>query len=166
MSRFLKGVCTSTLRLLAPVRYERVSWSLCVPVRYKCVSWSLCAGERSLTFHAGGGGSHHGGSRMPRLVVVHPSRDEDDDEHSAGRKQRGSFNSLLLLEAHELSMHEDPLDQDGDPTSPTDSDGDSHRHHHHHGGRDHGSEGGQRFRGGLVGSVGTLDAIHYGRRQH
>jgi hypothetical protein len=25
---------------------------------------------------------------------------------SAGKKQRGSFNSLLLLEAHELSMHE------------------------------------------------------------
>ena len=48
---------------------------------------------------------------MPRLVVVHPSHDEDENcISSAGRKQRGSFNSLLLLEAHELSLREDPLE--------------------------------------------------------
>jgi hypothetical protein len=38
---------------------------------------------------------------------VHPQHDEEENcVQSAGKKQRGSFNSLLLLEAHELSMHE------------------------------------------------------------
>ena len=43
---------------------------------------------------------------LPRLVVVHPSHDEEEENciSSAGRKQRGSMNSLLLLEAHKLSM--------------------------------------------------------------
>uniref|UniRef100_A0A7S0SWG3 Uncharacterized protein n=1 Tax=Mantoniella antarctica TaxID=81844 RepID=A0A7S0SWG3_9CHLO len=57
-------------------------------------------------------GSTHGapGERgtmmpIPRLVVVHPFHDEDDNCISAaGKKQRGSFNSLLLLEAHRLSV--------------------------------------------------------------
>ena len=43
-----------------------------------------------------------------RLVIVHPSNDEDNCISSAGRKQRGSFNSLLLLEAHDLSMASSP----------------------------------------------------------
>ena len=38
--------------------------------------------------------------------MVHPSHDEEEENciSSAGRKQRGSMNSLLLLEAHMLSM--------------------------------------------------------------
>ena len=45
------------------------------------------------------------------MVVVHPSNDEDENSiTSAGRKQRGSFNSLLLLEAQALSMLENPLE--------------------------------------------------------
>ena len=48
----------------------------------------------------------------PRVVVVHGVGDADDDcAASAGRKQRGSFSSLLLLEAHELSTG-----GDGSPT--------------------------------------------------
>lgn len=40
----------------------------------------------------------------PRVVVVHVGNDDDETRAaSAGRKQRGSFSSLLLLEAHELS---------------------------------------------------------------
>jgi len=40
----------------------------------------------------------------PRVVVVHVGNDDDEGcAASAGRKQRGSFSSLLLLEAHELS---------------------------------------------------------------
>ena len=65
------------------------------------------AGERALAFAATAACY----PRMPRMVVVHPSHDEDENcVSSAGRKQRGSFNSLLLLEAHELSMREDPLE--------------------------------------------------------
>jgi hypothetical protein len=39
------------------------------------------------------------------VVVVHPAEDDETacDAASAGRKQRGSFNSLLLLEAAKLS---------------------------------------------------------------
>ena len=42
---------------------------------------------------------------LPRVVVVHGVDGDEDDlcTESAGRKQRGSFSSLLLLEAHELS---------------------------------------------------------------
>ena len=39
----------------------------------------------------------------PRVVVVHVDGDDEGCVASAGRKQRGSFSSLLLLEAHELS---------------------------------------------------------------
>jgi len=53
------------------------------------------------------GESTHGvageGKVPPRLVVVHPSNDEENWISSAGRKQRGSCNSLLLLEAHNLA---------------------------------------------------------------
>ena len=48
----------------------------------------------------------------PRVVVVHVGNDDDEGcAASAGRKQRGSFSSLLLLEAHELST------LDGSPNS-------------------------------------------------
>ena len=48
----------------------------------------------------------------PRVVVVHVGNDDDEGcAASAGRKQRGSFSSLLLLEAHELST------LDSSPTS-------------------------------------------------
>lgn len=41
---------------------------------------------------------------MAKVVVVHPPHEEEDEccEMSAGRTQRGSFSSLLLLEAQEL----------------------------------------------------------------
>ena len=47
----------------------------------------------------------------PRVVVVHVDGDDEGCVASAGRKQRGSFSSLLLLEAHELST------LDGSPNS-------------------------------------------------
>lgn len=48
----------------------------------------------------------------PRVVVVHVGNDDEEGcAASAGRKQRGSFSSLLLLEAHELST------LDSSPTS-------------------------------------------------
>lgn len=48
----------------------------------------------------------------PRVVVVHVGNDDDEGcAASAGRKQRGSYSSLLLLEAHELST------LDGSPNS-------------------------------------------------
>lgn len=68
-------------------------------------------GDRARREAALRGGSTHGvsGERalmLPRLVVVHPSHDEDENSmSSAGKKQRGSYNSLLLLEAHRLSTH-------------------------------------------------------------
>ncbi len=41
---------------------------------------------------------------LTKVVVVHPQHEEEDEccEMSAGRTQRGSFSSLLLLEAQEL----------------------------------------------------------------
>ena len=41
---------------------------------------------------------------LAKVVVVHPPHEEEDEccEMSAGRTQRGSFSSLLLLEAQEL----------------------------------------------------------------
>lgn len=49
--------------------------------------------------------SRVGWAAPPRVVVVHPAEDDvtECDAASAGRKQRGSFNSLLLLEAAKLS---------------------------------------------------------------
>jgi len=49
-------------------------------------------------------------SELARIVMVHQAADDDIEEgkHSAGKKQRGSFNSLLLLEAHELSVAQSP----------------------------------------------------------
>ena len=44
------------------------------------------------------------GGSVSRLVVVHPSHeDEESCKLSAGKKQRGSNTSLLLLEAQRLS---------------------------------------------------------------
>ena len=55
------------------------------------------------------GESTHGTSgelarALAKVVVVHPPHEEEDEccEMSAGRTQRGSFSSLLLLEAQEL----------------------------------------------------------------
>ena len=65
-----------------------------------------------------GGGSGSFGATAPerivppRVVVVHVGGDDEEGcAASAGRKQRGSFSSLLLLEAHELST------LDSSPTS-------------------------------------------------
>ena len=54
----------------------------------------------------GGGGGGDDIKALQRLVVVHPAHEEEVENCSlaAGKKQRGSFNSLLLLEAHSLSM--------------------------------------------------------------
>jgi len=59
------------------------------------------------TMHRGASrsASRVGWAAPPRVVVVHPAEDDvtECDAASAGRKQRGSFNSLLLLEAAKLS---------------------------------------------------------------
>ena len=57
-----------------------------------------------------GGGDDDDTKGLQRLVVVHPAHEEEVENCSlaAGKKQRGSFNSLLLLEAHSLSMQSVP----------------------------------------------------------
>jgi len=58
------------------------------------------AGERTLHVPS------HSIALPPRVVIVHVPNDDAEDACSAGRKQRGSFSSLLLLEAHNLSTME------------------------------------------------------------
>ena len=55
---------------------------------------------------------------LAKVVVVHPQHEEEDEccEMSAGRTQRGSFSSLLLLEAQELfdtmeTLGDSPVDE-------------------------------------------------------
>lgn len=60
--------------------------------------WNTAGGLRS----AGGSGD------LARVVMVHQVNDDDETANSPGKKQRGSFNSLLLLEAHELSVAQSP----------------------------------------------------------
>ena len=55
---------------------------------------------------------------LAKVVVVHPPHEEEDEccEMSAGRTQRGSFSSLLLLEAQELfdtmeTLGDSPVDE-------------------------------------------------------
>jgi hypothetical protein len=61
--------------------------------------------------HPNGGATTAPSIIPPRVVVVHVDGDDEGCVASAGRKQRGSFSSLLLLEAHELST------LDSSPTS-------------------------------------------------